>query len=377
MATRDVAELSDGVRLEDFISERTTAKYYKYYKSCGTNCDFEVILEPLSANANMTIAIDNPTRLGDTGAFDFSKAVWSKQAHQTTELVITSDELVNSTSNLFVVGIGGKAGSQYFVIAWSFPHQAKTKIGLTDRIGFKKLQIGVSPDFELKPNQIRYLYYENWVNAPIRLDYQQVLGVAKSAAKTVELEVTTLPVGKTLPKTITAFMGLKWHKKSTESFEFAPTDMGFCVECFFIVRLHNLDMSRNASVNILVSQDDEDGSGFTSALIVGRPTQVSLRRGQAAKLGFSLPNAKDASQLSVDVQYFTGSAKIQLDFNDFEVDLLRPSKTHVKIFGVDTTSSVSNVAARLGSEAVSTKDRYTLEVKAESDLHASVLVSID
>jgi hypothetical protein len=171
MATRDIAELSDGVRLEDYISNGTTAKYYKYYETCGTNCDFEVILEPLATNPNMTIAIDNPTRLGDTGAFDFSKAVWSKQAHSATELVISSDNLVNSTSNLFVVGIGGKAGSQYFVTAWAFPHEAKTKIGLSDRIGFKKLQIGVSPDFELRPNQIRYLYYENWVNAPIRFDH--------------------------------------------------------------------------------------------------------------------------------------------------------------------------------------------------------------
>lgn len=96
-------------------------------------------------------------------------------------------------------------------------------------------------------------------------------------------------------------MGLKWHKQSTEGFEFGPADAGFCVECFIIIRLHNIDKSNNASVNVLVTQDEEDGSGFTSALIVGRPTQVKLRKGQAAKLGFSLPNAKDASQLSVDV----------------------------------------------------------------------------
>jgi len=79
----------------------------------------------------------------------------------------------------------------------------------------------------------------------------------------------------------------------------------------------------------------------------------------------------------VDVQYFTGSADLQLGFNGFEVDLLHPSKTHVKIFDVDTSASASNVAARLGAEAVSTKDRYSLEVKAAADVHASVLVSLD
>lgn len=184
MATRDVAELSDGVRLEDYIASGTTAKYYKYYKTCGSNCDFEVILEPMSTNANMTIAVDNPTRLGDTGAFDFSKAIWAKQAHSATELVITSDDLVNSTSSLFVVGVGGKAGSQYFVTAWAYPHQAKTGL-LNDRIGFKKLQVGVSPDFDLKPSQIRYLYYENWVNAPVRFDSHQALGVTRTGARNV------------------------------------------------------------------------------------------------------------------------------------------------------------------------------------------------
>jgi len=86
-------------------------------------------------------------------------------------------------------------------------------------------------------------------------------------------------VGKTLPKSITGFLGLTWLKESTDGFEFGPADAGFCVECFFILRLHNLDKSANASVNLLVTQDQEDGSGFASALVVGRPTPLKLRKG--------------------------------------------------------------------------------------------------
>jgi hypothetical protein len=41
------------------------------------------------------------------------------------------------------------------------------------------------------------------------------------------------------------------------------------------------------------------------------------------------------------------------------------------------SESISNVAIRLASEAVSTSDHYTLRVKARADLHASLLVSLD
>jgi len=159
------------------------------------------------------------------------------------------------TSNMFVIGVFGDSNASFFLTATSFPHVTKKQLGLGDRIGFKKLQLGPSPDLVLAPNQIKYFYYENWVNGPIRFSYTPAIGKALTRGQApVELEAVTLGSGARLPKTLMSFTVAQWRSSLAEGMvELAPNDGLFCVECFIIVRAHNLNLENKTTINIHVS----------------------------------------------------------------------------------------------------------------------------
>ena len=114
-----------------------------------------------------------------------------------------------------------------------------------------------------------------------------------------------------------------------------------------------------AYIRLIVSQDDENGgAGFSSYLIVGKPTTLKLQGEEKATLSFRLAEAGEIKSLSLNVQYFTGNASIQLKVaEDKIVDLINPSGEDKQAYGLETVQSMSSVSIAM-ARGLSRFDTY-------------------
>jgi hypothetical protein len=44
--TRDMIEVTEGLRLTGHLTEFTNYRFYKFYKSCKDTCDLDIVLSP-------------------------------------------------------------------------------------------------------------------------------------------------------------------------------------------------------------------------------------------------------------------------------------------------------------------------------------------
>lgn len=56
--SRDLIELTDNIKIMDFIFTESQYRYYRYHKPCGDSCDMEVTLEPLHNYQGMILMVD-------------------------------------------------------------------------------------------------------------------------------------------------------------------------------------------------------------------------------------------------------------------------------------------------------------------------------
>jgi hypothetical protein len=100
-------------------------------------------------------------------------------------------------------------------------------------------------DITLLPKEIKYLYFQNWVNASVKL---QITGVkSKSPLRStglIEVEVTPY-TNKNLPLTPGQLLDTKWVSNKIQSGGFSDSltlgpstpNFDFCVQCYFLIRL--------------------------------------------------------------------------------------------------------------------------------------------
>lgn len=70
--------------------------------------------------------------------------------------------------------------------------------------------------------------------------------------------------------------GKKSERVYADTLTMTPHTPAFCVQCYFIVRVQNMNDEEHTSIRLVVSQEDEAGAGFTSLMVIGKPATVKI-----------------------------------------------------------------------------------------------------